>query len=251
MGELFNFSDTSWLTSTDGQHKLLFDLTNNRLDLQDVGDIRCLTGATPTERLRITAAGNVGIGKQPAPSYRLDVNGSLNATDILKNGTSLVSSQWTGVSGGIAYTAGNVGIGTAQISRRLHVEPSEIHSGGGGAGFSFSNRETGAFVEQPGGGERWVWYAAGGNARLWSAGDKLVVTPGGNVGIGTLPGAKLDVNGGIKSKGQFVIKDIRVEIVDVGRGEGDVGGGWYRLAGDLNMGAGGKFIYLQILRAFD
>ena len=49
MGELFNFSDTSWLTSTDGQHKLLFDLTNNRLDLQDVGDIRCLTGATPLQ----------------------------------------------------------------------------------------------------------------------------------------------------------------------------------------------------------
>src|SRR5919202_4974069 len=64
MGELFSFSDTSWLTSSDGQHKLLFDLTanNTHLDLLEANSIRCLTGAPLTERLRITAEGNVGIG---------------------------------------------------------------------------------------------------------------------------------------------------------------------------------------------
>src|SRR5919205_234533 len=122
MGELFNFGDTSWLTSTDGQHKLLFDLTanNTHLDLLDANTIRCFTGASLTERLRITADGKVGLGT-PTPGYRLDVNGSINATDVLKNGTSLVSSQWTGGSGGIAYTAGSVGIGTTTLGANARL----------------------------------------------------------------------------------------------------------------------------------
>src|SRR5215211_1653400 len=78
-----------------------------------------------------------------------------------------------------------VGIGTNAPNRTLHVQPSEIHSGGGGAGYSFGNRQTTAFVETPAAGERWVWYANGGTARLWSGTDKLAVTPAGNVGIGT------------------------------------------------------------------
>jgi hypothetical protein len=77
-----------------------------------------------------------------------------------------------------------VGIGTNAPNRTLHVQPSEIHSGGG-AGYSFGNRQTTAFVETPAAGERWVWYANGGTARLWSGTDKLAVTPAGNVGIGT------------------------------------------------------------------
>jgi hypothetical protein len=78
------------------------------------------------------------------------------------------------VNGGMDVT-GNVGIGTSTPNRTLHVQGSEIHSGGGGAGYSFSNRQTAAFVEGPGGGERWVWYASGGVARLWSGADKLSV----------------------------------------------------------------------------
>src|SRR5262249_52778356 len=59
----------------------------------------------------------------------------------------------------IAIMGGSVGIGTTQPSRPLHVEPHEIHSGGGIAGFSFANRQTGVFVEAPANGERWVLYA--------------------------------------------------------------------------------------------
>jgi hypothetical protein len=71
---------------------------------------------------------------------------------------------------------GYVGIGTTEgLSRTLQVQGSGIHSGGSGAGYSFSNRETAAFVQDPGGGERWVWYASGGVARLWSGADKLAV----------------------------------------------------------------------------
>jgi hypothetical protein len=59
-------------------------------------------------------------------------------------------------------------------SRIIHVEGGEIHSGGGAGGFSFSDRADGAFVQQPGNsGRRWVWYALGGTARLWSGADIL------------------------------------------------------------------------------
>jgi hypothetical protein len=101
----------------------------------------------------------------------------------------------------LAMMGGSVGVGTVQPMRLLHVEASEIHSGGAGAGFSFSNRES-AFVNVPASGERWVWYATGGTARLWSGDDKLSVTPAGNVGIATAaPAARLDVRGDIRLGG--------------------------------------------------
>jgi hypothetical protein len=63
---------------------------------------------------------------------------------------------------------GNVGVGTSSPVRMLHVEGSEIHSGGAESGFSFADRTKGN-------GERWLWYAQNGEAHLWS--QKL----GGNV----------------------------------------------------------------------
>ena len=79
---------------------------------------------------------------------------------------------------------GNVSVGTNNPARPLHVEGAEIHSGGSGGGFSFSDRSQPRFVDVPSGGQRWVWYAANGLARLWSGADKLVVSNNGNVGIG-------------------------------------------------------------------
>src|SRR6476646_5912505 len=80
--------------------------------------------------------------------------------------------SWIGharqLSADIAMMGGNVGVGTVTINRSLHVEGSEVHSGGGGGGFSFANRTTGNFVEAPANGERWVLYAQNGTARLWS-----------------------------------------------------------------------------------
>jgi hypothetical protein len=80
-----------------------------------------------------------------------------------------------------AATGRRVGIGTPTPQRKLHVESSEIHSGGSGAGFSFGNRlvpETGLpapFTENPANGERWAWFASGTQARLWSGTDKITV----------------------------------------------------------------------------
>ncbi|HJQ28424.1 MAG TPA: tail fiber domain-containing protein, partial [Rubrobacter sp.] len=65
---------------------------------------------------------SVGLGKAAVSTYRLDVAGTINATDIRRNGNPLVESQWTSAaSGDISYVGGKVGIGTAGPLYRLHV----------------------------------------------------------------------------------------------------------------------------------
>lgn len=95
---------------------------------------------------------------------------------------------WTEATGDLLVVTGvgnvGIGIGAQNPRRKLHVEGStEIHSGGTGAGLSFANREPGSFVELPAAGERWVFYASGGSARLWSGGDKLTVAPNGDLTV--------------------------------------------------------------------
>ncbi len=76
--------------------------------------------------------------------------------------------------------AGNVAIGSTQPKRSLHVEGTEVHSGGSAGGFSFADRtaSSGAFVENPSAGQRWRWYAQGGHARLWSGTDQIAIGTG-------------------------------------------------------------------------
>ena len=65
----------------------------------------------------------VGIGTL-TPAYKLDVAGTINATNILVNGQSLTSaaSQWATGTGNISYATGNVGVGTTSPGARLDVQ---------------------------------------------------------------------------------------------------------------------------------
>lgn len=94
---------------------------------------------------------------------------------------------------------GSVGIGLSGAPQRsLHVQGSEIHSGGPGAGLSFSDRNAASFVDVPAAGERWVWYSQDGTARLWSGTDVLSVGRTGPAGAVRLqvpaPGNSLEVS---------------------------------------------------------
>ena len=145
--------------------------------------------------------------------------------------------SWIGharqLSSDLAMMGGNVGIGTVSINRSLHVEGTEVHSGGGAGGFSFANRNTGNFVGAPANGERWVWYAQDGVARLWSGNDKVAVTTLGRVGVGTtMPAEALDVRGNVKLGtnsdyfGVGAVENVRMIAGSIPAAGNAVGTGW-------------------------
>jgi hypothetical protein len=59
----------------------------------------------------ISFSGDVGIGTTD-PGEKLDVGGTVNATQYKQNGSPLVSSQWSGTANGPISFSGDVGIGT-------------------------------------------------------------------------------------------------------------------------------------------
>ncbi len=104
---------------------------------------------------------------------------------------------------------GNVGIGIADetAQRILHIEGSEVHSGGGGGGFSFADRRTASFVDTPGGGQRWVWYGLDGAAHLWSGFNRISISASGEGG-GLDVGRRMRVRqGGDGSAGIWLNQD--------------------------------------------
>jgi len=150
-----------------------------------------------------------------------------------------------------------LGIGADEVRTSLHVEGTEIHSGGPVGGLSFADRTTEEFVESPTEGERWVWYAQGGTARLWSGQDRLTVSTTGE-------GLALDVprrmrvrQGGDSSAGIWFLQDTpNADRAFVGMADdthvgfwGNTGAGWglrvdtstgdVAISGSLTKGGGG------------
>jgi hypothetical protein len=80
-----------------------------------------------------------------------------------------------------------VGADVGTVNRPASFGGHEVHSGGGGAGFSFANRNNGGpFVDSPGTtGNRWVMYAFDGIARFWSGRDCMMIS-NANGAIGTV-----------------------------------------------------------------
>ena len=103
-------------------------------------------------------------------------------------------------------TNGHVGIGVqaGPALRKLHVEGSEVHSGGPAGGFSFADRSVKKFVEKPAAGERWVWYCSHGTATLWSGADKLTVTTKGELQVGGANGVRITATQIVATTGKTI-----------------------------------------------
>jgi hypothetical protein len=77
-----------------------------------------------SERMRIAENGNVGIGTSN-PLYKLDIAGTVNATNILVNGQPLTSggsNPWSISANNLFYNSGNVGIGTNNPTVKLDID---------------------------------------------------------------------------------------------------------------------------------
>jgi hypothetical protein len=175
----------------------------NAGQLRAAADLRFLTGASATEKLRILANGNVGIGVAN-PGASLEVTGFIRASDGLESnaankmqvGTRQAQPLQLLTNNKAALTidaAGNVGIGTTNPTHRFHVLTSDavglFESTGTQAYLRLSTSEgLDNRVE--------ITNRAGGRLSLWTAGggDVFNITRSGNVGIGTTnPTSRVDI----------------------------------------------------------
>ena len=168
------------------------------------------SSSTPTERMRITSGGNVGIGTT-SPTYKLQVAGKsylsggvqLNSGDRIDFGnsqqyiTGVNSTSLTLVTGNSAtLTAldnGNVGIGTTSPGEKLDLAGTNV-------GVKINGTQSSRVYYNRSGTYTWSTGLRSGDTKFHifdeRSGDRVVIDDTGNVGIGTTsPGSKLTVNG--------------------------------------------------------
>jgi hypothetical protein len=165
---------------------------NGTAELEEVvagsADVRgslTVSGAAELAGLSVTGAAQITGPLVVTDAVRLDsAGGASYATLTGADGRWHLRDTAAGADRLYVDQAGNLGIGLGDVAaqRIVHVEGSEVHSGGGGGGFSFADRSTGTFVDGPDAGQRWVWYALNGAARLWSNGDRISVSASGEGG---------------------------------------------------------------------
>jgi hypothetical protein len=179
-----------------------------------------------TEKMRITSAGNVGIG-EVTPTARLEVKGSgtTSATTALRIENANASSSM------VVLDDGNVGIGTTSPTSKLYIEGGSanwnettpglsvgtIHLDPGADTNDFGNAITFGASDSSGGtnAQAGIYLRSDGNygTKMYFAttdsyvvGSKtrMFIGHDGNVGIGTTsPGYKLDVNGNTNITGNL------------------------------------------------
>jgi hypothetical protein len=142
--------------------------------------------------LRVPIASPGSVGQAPVASLAAEPGGDVVLS--LLGGASPVPALRIASGSGDARLRGSLSVGpvSGPAQRSIHVEGQEIHSGGPTGGYSFADRTTGSFVESPDAGQRWIWYATGGEARLWSTTDMLKVRNPNSL-VGSPDGVGFDV----------------------------------------------------------
>ena len=231
-----------------------WDYTNNNFDFgtdKSGGYIRFLTDAF-SEKMRITSGGNVGIGTT-SPDAVLAVhgqfrirttNGDGNENRLLFNpggagdpaqlylyNEAQSNTIYVTANGASYFNAGSVGIGTTSPSKKLHVR---------------SGDNEGMFMEGSSNGGHWFDFKSA-NSNLWSMGAqpgimgwynrtdnsyKMVISDGGNVGIGTTSPTgtygKLTVAGGI-----LILDDNNAKL-EIGRYSSGASNSYIKLGANSN-----------------
>jgi hypothetical protein len=187
------------------------------------------TAQTKTGALNIM--GQVGVGKNdPGASFKLDVNGVVNASDFYKGGQPFNPSQWITTGSNIYYNTGNVGIGTANPDANASLQVMGRGTGQDGwlrykstgdwqgihvDNTNIANNSVGILQNNDGSFHIHRW--AQGDILYANSAGTITALMQGNVGIGTAsPGSKLYVNGG----------QIKVNEAEGGSGELRVGAAW-------------------------
>jgi hypothetical protein len=159
------------------------------------------------EHMRLNSNGMIGVGTT-TPAYKLDVNGSANATTVLEAGVALTSKYaLSNVLSNFMPTSGGTITGTVNVS-------SNISYGGSGGDYFITTAGQGHIWANIGGSSTYnnMNYSVGSNGsggdhifavggdKTSSGGTEVIrITSTANVGIGTSnPTYKLDVNGTAK-----------------------------------------------------